>query len=145
LCTDGSELAERALAAGLAVVARDGDVVVVAVVESPDPTLVTGTGMAGGVMSADELSALDDSAVRTAQDEVAQAVTALGLEGVRTEILRGPPGPTLCDFAADAGASVLVIGSRGRGGFKRALLGSVSDYVVRNATCPVVVTSHPHD
>jgi nucleotide-binding universal stress UspA family protein len=32
------------------------------------------------------------------------------------------------------------MGSRGRGGIKRALLGSVSDYVVRNARCPVVVT-----
>jgi nucleotide-binding universal stress UspA family protein len=145
LCTDGSELAERALAAGLEVVAREGEIVVVAAVEPADPTLVTGTGMAGGVMSADELSSLDDAAVRTAADEVAQTVTALGLAGARTEILRGPPGPTLCEFAEDAGASVLVIGSRGRGGFKRALLGSVSDYVVRNAPCPVVVTSHPHD
>jgi nucleotide-binding universal stress UspA family protein len=32
------------------------------------------------------------------------------------------------------------MGSRGRGGIKRALLGSVSDYVVRNAHCSVVIT-----
>jgi nucleotide-binding universal stress UspA family protein len=32
------------------------------------------------------------------------------------------------------------MGSRGRGGIKRALLGSVSDFVVRNASCPVVIT-----
>jgi nucleotide-binding universal stress UspA family protein len=32
-----------------------------------------------------------------------------------------------------------VIGTRGRGDIKRALLGSVSDYLVRNAPCPVVV------
>jgi nucleotide-binding universal stress UspA family protein len=31
------------------------------------------------------------------------------------------------------------MGSRGRGGIKRALLGSVSDHVVRNAPCPVVI------
>ena len=58
------------------------------------------------------------------------------------EVLVGDTGPALCDFAAGVSASVIVIGSRGRGGFKRALLGSVSDYVVRNAPCPVLVTGN---
>jgi len=40
-------------------------------------------------------------------------------------------------------ARALVMGSRGRGGLKRALLGSVSDYVVRNSPCPVVITGAP--
>jgi nucleotide-binding universal stress UspA family protein len=39
-----------------------------------------------------------------------------------------------------AGVHVNAEGSRGRGGLTRALLGSVSDYIVRNAPCPVVVT-----
>ena len=43
-------------------------------------------------------------------------------------------------IARDESATAIVIGSRGRGGIKKALLGSVSDYVVRNAPCPVVVT-----
>ena len=33
-----------------------------------------------------------------------------------------------------------MVGSRGRGGLKRAVLGSVSDHIVRNAPCPVLVT-----
>jgi nucleotide-binding universal stress UspA family protein len=145
VCTDGSELAERALAAGLAVVARGAELIVATVVEEADPTLVTGTGMAGGVMSAEELDALDQAAVRTAQTAVDHAVTALGLEGATTELLRGAPGPTLCEYAARVGAAAIVIGSRGHGGFKRAFLGSVSDHVVRHAPCPVVVTSHAGD
>jgi nucleotide-binding universal stress UspA family protein len=145
VCTDGSELAERALAAGLAVVARGADVIVATVVEDADPTLVTGSGMAGGVMSADELDALEKAAVHTAQEAVDHAVTALGLAGATTRLLRGAPGPTLCEYAAEVGAAVIVIGSRGHGGFKRAFLGSVSDHVVRNAPCPVVVTSHTAD
>jgi nucleotide-binding universal stress UspA family protein len=35
-----------------------------------------------------------------------------------------------------------VMGSRGRGGIRRALMGSVSDSVVRHAHCPVMVTRH---
>jgi nucleotide-binding universal stress UspA family protein len=145
LCTDGSELAERGLAAGLAIVAADAPLVLATVVEVADPTLVTGSGMAGGVMSVEELDGLDRAAVEAAREAVAHTASELGLSDVRTELLRGDAGPTICEFAGEAGAAAIVIGSRGRGGFKRALLGSVSDYVVRNAPCPVIVTSHPGD
>jgi nucleotide-binding universal stress UspA family protein len=142
LCTDGSELAEHALAAGLALLPHDRGVVVAAVVEPADPTLVTGAGMAGGVMSADELDTVDKAAVDTGEAAVEHAVGALGLDGADTKVLRGAPGPAICDYAGEIDASAIVIGSRGRGGVKRALLGSVSDHVVRNAPCPVVVTSN---
>jgi nucleotide-binding universal stress UspA family protein len=46
----------------------------------------------------------------------------------------------LCSFAEEVTADVIVLGTRGRGRIKRALLGSVADYVVRNAACPVLVT-----
>ena len=51
LCTDGSVLADAALAEGLAVLAPPDRVVVATVVDAVDPTLVVGTGMAGGVIS----------------------------------------------------------------------------------------------
>jgi nucleotide-binding universal stress UspA family protein len=55
-------------------------------------------------------------------------------------VLSGPAGQGLCELATALPASVIVMGTRGRGGIRRAMLGSVSDHVVRDAPCPVVTT-----
>jgi nucleotide-binding universal stress UspA family protein len=142
LCTDGSDLANRAAAAGLALLRPDTTVIIVTVVDADDPTIVLGTGFAGGTETPEEYERLN--AARREEGEVAvkDLQRALGLTDARTELLVGDAGGAVCDFAAEVSATVLVIGSRGRGGFKRALLGSVSDYVVRNAPCSVLVTGH---
>ena len=141
LCTDGSDLSVEALAAGLAVLGPGVAPVVVTVVEPSDPALVTGTGFAGGVMSADELTAMDDERRAEATETLTRVVADLGLDGADTRVLDGSPGQAICDLADEVDAAVVVIGSRGRGGLKRAVLGSVSDHVVRHAPCPVVVTT----
>jgi nucleotide-binding universal stress UspA family protein len=65
---------------------------------------------------------------RSAGATVAQAYLREG--GIATEIVT---------LAEDIGAGLIVMGSRGRGGIRRALMGSVSDSVVRHAHCPVLV------
>ncbi len=65
---------------------------------------------------------------RSAGATVAQAYLREG--GVAAEIVT---------LAEDIGAGLIVMGSRGRGGIRRALMGSVSDSVVRHAHCPVLV------
>jgi nucleotide-binding universal stress UspA family protein len=79
---------------------------------------------------------------RTAVEATAEALRRANAvtTPLETRVIEGDPGRALCQLAADIGASALIIGSRGRGGLKRAFLGSVSDYVVRNAPCPVVVS-----
>lgn len=72
-----------------------------------------------------------------------ETATALGLAQAETRMVEGSPGHTLCALADELSASTLVMGTRGRGGIKRAFLGSVSDYVVRNAPCPVLVIGEP--
>jgi len=49
------------------------------------------------------------------------------------------PGEELCRVAADEKADMIVIGSRGLSALKRAMIGSVSEYVVRNSALPCVV------
>lgn len=47
-------------------------------------------------------------------------------------------------LAEEIDAGLIIIGSRGRGRIRRALMGSVSDSVVRHAHCPVMVVRHQH-
>ena len=140
VCTDGSELAGHAAKAGLALLRSDVNVIVVTVVDEEDLTLVAGTGMAGGTESPEEFDRINAALLAEGEQVVRELAEALGRDDVRTEVLRGGAGQALCDFAAGVSASAIVLGTRGRGGFKRAFLGSVSDYVVRNAPCPVLVT-----
>ena len=51
----------------------------------------------------------------------------------------GKPDEEIVSQAEELGAGLIVIGSRGLGGIRRALMGSVSDSVVRHAHCPVLV------
>lgn len=64
----------------------------------------------------------------------------LGVE-VRAEAIRGNPSHVLVGLAGDA--DLLVVGSRGRGGFKGLLLGSVSQQCVQHSPCPTVVVRIP--
>ena len=65
---------------------------------------------------------------------VAKARPGLACEGV---VVEGLPAGVLGDESR--GADLVVVGSRGRGGFKSLLLGSVSQQIVHHADCPVVV------
>ena len=60
---------------------------------------------------------------------------------VRTKLVHSHPVEALLDEAD--GAELIVVGSRGRGGFTGMLLGSVSQAVLHHAACPVAVV-HPH-
>ena len=62
----------------------------------------------------------------------------LGTDVERT-VLTGSPGRAVARLAEERGASLLVVGSRGRGPLATGLLGSVSHEILSTASCPVVV------
>ena len=49
------------------------------------------------------------------------------------------PGNTIVSAAEEEKAGMVVMGTRGMGKVRRTILGSVSDYVVHHASCPVVI------
>jgi nucleotide-binding universal stress UspA family protein len=84
---------------------------------------------------------VDEDARRTVDQALAQADTT-GVTTVRLVVRQGSGGEVLVRLAE--GADLVVVGSRGLGGFKGLLLGSVSHQVTHHAPCPVVVIPHTH-
>jgi nucleotide-binding universal stress UspA family protein len=139
VCTDGSEVAAQAASAGLAILQATDRVEVVTVIDPDTAYAYDGSGFAGPTMSEEQVRELREADLRQANELVRRAAGDLGLDPEHARVIEGAPGPAVCEYARTAGARAIVIGSRGRGGLKRAFLGSVSDFVVRNAPCPVVV------
>ena len=73
-----------------------------------------------------------------------EAITA-EVEGVRYEhrLVRGEPAQQILRLAEEENVDLIVMGTHGRTGLVRALMGSVAEQVVRNATCPVVTVKVP--
>jgi nucleotide-binding universal stress UspA family protein len=55
----------------------------------------------------------------------------------------GHPVEEICRYARRHGVGLLVLGTHGRSGLRRVLLGSVAERVVRTAPCPVLTVRHP--
>jgi nucleotide-binding universal stress UspA family protein len=72
-------------------------------------------------------------------DEEVGRVEAVCARVARSHLRMGRPDVEIVELAEDLGAGLIVVGSRGLGGLRRTLMGSVSDSVVRHAHCPVLV------
>jgi nucleotide-binding universal stress UspA family protein len=95
-------------------------------------------GMAGGIAVAEEIEVLEEAGKRLL-DQVARDA---GLTDVERELEFGSPAEALADLADEEEAELIVVGSRGRGAFKAAFLGSVSNSLVGIARCPVLIVPH---
>jgi nucleotide-binding universal stress UspA family protein len=82
---------------------------------------------------------LDEAEVRGLLDAVLRQIEDAGSIAAQAHLSEGAPGAEIVTLGEEIGAGLIVVGSRGLGGLRRALIGSVSDSVVRNAHCPVLV------
>ena len=99
------------------------------------PTVITSTGWTP-VYAVEEGDFAED-ARKHIDAAIANVVEPADSKLVHTQVVKGHPAPVLLDAAV--GADLLVIGSRGHGGFTDALLGSVGLHCVHHAHCPVLI------
>jgi len=79
---------------------------------------------------------------RAERERAAQQLVVRGRDAgvpVSFMVWEGEPGQSIVDAAAAEQVDLIVVGTHGRGTVGRLLIGSVSDYVLRNAPCPVLV------
>jgi nucleotide-binding universal stress UspA family protein len=96
-------------------------------VELPDPILE------------EDLERSAEQRGREVLDEEVERVRSAGGTVAQAHLMMGEAARVIIHLAEELGAGLVVMGSRGRGGIRRALMGSVSDSVVRHAHCPVLV------
>jgi nucleotide-binding universal stress UspA family protein len=136
-CIDDSETARKALGVGRRLAsALDRPLVLLHVAP---PTAAPGVSAAPGGRARLAQEELDDANAWLERLAEAEELD----EGVTLIAKVGDAGAAIVEVCKEHGASFVVLGSRGRGGLKTAVLGSVSNSVAGNAPCPVVIVP-PH-
>jgi nucleotide-binding universal stress UspA family protein len=72
-------------------------------------------------------------------DKQVKRIKEEGVSVAEAHLVRGRPDREIVHLSEEIGVGLIVMGSRGLGGVRRALMGSVSDSVVRHAHCPVLI------
>ena len=135
IATDGSELSLKAADfAGTLARALQASVSIIMVI---DEDVVISEAW-GGTSAEDARRNIES---RKSQEEIERTIGALGDLPSEPEkaVEMGHVGDQICSFAEENGVDLIVMGSHGRKGIKRALLGSVSYSVVNQAPCAVTI------
>ena len=143
LAIDGSEEASRAAEAAVELCEKTGsELHVVHVGEDFYLTAVTDLDMVAQAWVAQdyaESAANFEQIAREVLDAEVEKVEAAGGTVAQAHLRVGRADAEIVDLAEEIEAGLVVLGSRGLGRIKRALMGSVSYSVVRHAHCPVLV------
>jgi nucleotide-binding universal stress UspA family protein len=87
----------------------------------------------------EERQRISEQRAREVLETEVQKVRSGGGSVAVEHLVEGRVAPEIVGVAEEIGAGLIVMGSRGLGGIRRALMGSVSDLVTRHAHCPVLV------
>jgi nucleotide-binding universal stress UspA family protein len=131
LATDGSPASEPASAEAIDLATQvEARLLVVSVLSTSSRPSEASAEAGGMADSRDSLTAKAQSIVQRAKAAGADATFL---------VWEGEPGEAIVAAADSENADLIVVGSHGRSGVSRFLIGSVSDFVVRHAHCPVMV------
>ena len=87
----------------------------------------------------EDLRRTSERRAREFLDAEVEKIGSLGGRVAEAHLREGGPAQEIVGLAEEMGAGLIVVGSRGFGGIRRALMGNISDSVVRHAHCPVTV------
>lgn len=128
--TDGSEGAEAALDHAIDhALQYDASLHVLYVIEETIPAVEAG--------APDVLEALEDRGEQILDDARERASEA-GVASIQASVAAGSPYRQILKYVEESGIDLIVMGTHGRRGIDRYLLGSVAEKVVRTAECPVL-------
>jgi len=144
LATDGSEDAKLAARTAVELAQKTGSQLHVVYVggEGFYETPLVEFATLEPTWTAREYSDLMSNIERTERellDEEVEKVLAAGGKVAQAHLSMGRAAPKIVALAEEIGAGLIMMGSRGQGGISRALMGSVSESVVKHAHCPVLV------
>lgn len=133
--TDGSEGAEAALEHAIDhAVTYDATLEVLYIIEETLPVLEAG--------APDVLDALEKQGQEVI-DNARERAKAAGVESIQVSVAGGSPYRQILKYIDDREIDLVVMGTHGRRGVDRYLLGSVTEKVVRTADCPVLTVRAP--
>lgn len=140
LAIDASDQAEQAFDWYLSTVHRpDNEVVLLHVPEAVLEADKNKGSQPSSKGSNDDGGAKDPMKTKELEDKFNGKILENGISGrVRSEG-GSKPGEIICKVAEEEDVAMIVVGTRGLGKVRRAIMGSVSDYVVHHAPCPVIV------
>ncbi|MGJ9459783.1 universal stress protein [Oceanobacillus sp. CF4.6] len=133
---DGSILSRKALEEAKVQASQlpDTEVHIISVVKPTGPNTNAGISRSIGYELAEDF--------RPQMEKIKQEFEKLEIP-VETNIIIGEtkknPGGKVCEYATEHAIDMIILGSRGLGNLKKIFLGSVSNEIVQNATCPVLV------
>jgi nucleotide-binding universal stress UspA family protein len=140
VATDGSKEAELASSSAADLAKRTGSELHVVYVGHMPPVFYESPG--AWALDRDLQSRMEERVEEEARarlDEQVQRLREAGGEVAGAHARLGRPDAEIVRLAEELGAGLIVLGSRGLGPLRSALMGSVSDSVVRHAHCPVLV------
>ncbi len=137
LPTDGSQGVTKAinLAVGMAI-EFNAEIHVLTVVEPP--TLVVADAGIGQALSGERFMAELRKAAERIVEDTTNIVKESGHEEVKTEVLEGHTAETILKYAKEKKMDLIVMGTHGRRGLNRIILGSVAEEIVRCSPVPVM-------
>jgi len=137
---DGSECADRALYWALDVAEKYGASVEIVNVISLSSSAFGRHSLEGGTpLFGPSKEDLNDVAWQMLAAVVEKAMSLKPAVKISSRLLEGNPAESIVEAAKEGECDLIVIGSLGLGGFKEFILGSVSDKVADEATCPVTI------